>query len=326
MTVQTMSFEESVRKRPFMFIGNNGLIDLFKGLVIDYIELCKTDEITFQIIILEENSFSIKVASSKDIRVFKDQFNNESTDYINYFPKVLRVISKKFDLKFTEKKNLEINFSINKNIILNTDFDYLKLNEKIMQLALLNRQCELITIDKRQKYVSQNYFHFPEGVFYLFDRINNDALSKPEFILTFDDRVDSISYQIGISYRTDWYPQPNIFSFANDVHTIHSGSLVDGILDGIVSATKSYVNENNLTHFKVTRKKFYNGLIIVCAVRGENFKYGGSFKETLENESVKKEAKKIVSKLALQFFENNKEQTNKFMFRFDTTQFTSSMY
>lgn len=326
MTVQTMSFEEGVRKRPYMFIGNDGLIDLFKGLVIDCIKRCQTDEITFQIFILGENNFSIKVSSSKDIRVFSDQFNIESTDYINYYPKVLRVISKKFNLKFTEKKNLEINFSIDQTIISNTNVDYLKLNEKIMQLAVLNRQCELITIDKRQKYVSQNYFHFPQGIFYLFDRINDDALGKPEFILTFDERIDSISYQIGIAFRTDWYPQPNIFSFANDVHTIHSGSLVDGILDGIVSATKLYVKENNLTHFKVTRKKFYNGLIIVCAVRGENFTFGGSFKETLENESIKKEAKKIVSKLALQFFENNKEQTNKFMFRFDTKQLTSGMY
>jgi DNA gyrase/topoisomerase IV subunit B len=102
--------------------------------------------------------------------------------------------------------------------------------------------------------------------------------------------------------------------------------LLEGILDGLIRATKSYVKENNLTHFKVNRKKFYNGLIIVCAVRGENFTFGGSFKETLQNETVKKQAKKIVTKLVLDFFENKKELTNKFMIRFDTSQLTNSMY
>lgn len=86
------------------------------------------------------------------------------------------------------------------------------------------------------------------------------------------------------------------------------------------------MNENNLETFKVSRKKFLNGLIIVCAVRGEDYKYGGSFKETLEDDIVKKQAKKIITKLALDFFYNQKEKADKFLWRFDTTQLTSGMF
>jgi DNA gyrase/topoisomerase IV subunit B len=145
-------------------------------------------------------------------------------------------------------------------------------------------------------------------------------------MLTFDNKINSNRYQIGLAYRTDWYPSANVISFANDVHTVCGGSLVDGILGGLRNACKIYAKENNLTTFKINKKKFVNGLILVCSVRGENYMFGGSWKETLEDAVVKKEATKLVEKLALDFFKNEKEKAGKFLWRLDTTQLTSGMY
>ncbi len=324
-TIQIMTFEEAVRKRPSMYIGNDGLVGIFEGLLIDCIKLCKTDEITFEIVILEDNNFTFGLTSQHNLNPFVQQFTDESIVFSNYFPKVLKIVSETFAIKIDNSKT-EIAFSIDKKVISNTNIDYLKLSEKVFQTALLNRQCEIITIDKRQKYLTQNYYHFPQGVFYLFDRATTEVLGIPELKLTFDDKVNSNKYQIGLAYRTDWYPTPNTISFANDVQTIYGGSLIDGILDGLISACKIYVKENNLTTFKIRRKKFLNGLIIVCAVRGEEYKYGGSFKETLEDEVVKIQAKEIIQKLALNFFKTQKEKADNFLWRFDTTQLTSGMY
>ncbi|WP_462220605.1 hypothetical protein [Ferruginibacter sp.] len=160
----------------------------------------------------------------------------------------------------------------------------------------------------------------------MFDRAITEVLGKPEFELTFDGKVNSNTYQIGLAYRTDWYPSPNAISFANDIHTVCGGSLVDGILDGLINACKVYAKGNNLTTFKINKKKFTNGLILICAVRGEEYRYGGSWKETLEDSVVRKQAKKLVSKLALDFFNNQKEKADKFLWRFDTTQLASGMY
>ncbi len=324
--IKGLDFSEHVRKRPFMYIGNDGIVGLFEGLLTDCIELCKTDEITFEIAVLGENCFTFGLTSRHDINPFIKQFSDESKEFSNYFPKVLKVISEIFEVITNENSKTEVAFSFDKTVISNTNIDYLKLTEKVLQFALLNRKCEVITIDKRQKYLTQNYYHFPQGVFYLFDRATSEVLGKPEFKITFDDKINTNRYQIGLAYRTDWYPTPNVISFGNDVQTICGGSLIEGVLDGLISTCKTYVKENNLTTFKIRRKKFLNGLIIVCSVRGEDFKYGGSFKETLEDEIVKKQAKKITSKLALDFFNNQKEKADKFLWRFDTSQLTSGMY
>ncbi len=325
-TIPTITFEESVRKRPFMYIGNDGVIGLFEGLLINCIELCKTDKITFEIAISADNAFNLGVTSSHDLNPFIQQFTADNKEFSNYFPQVLRVVSETFEIIASENSKTEIAFSFDKKIISNTNIDYLKLTEKVIQIALLNRQCEIITIDKRQKYLTQNYYHFPQGIFYLFERATTEVLGKPEFKLTFEDKINTNRYQIGLAYRADWYPTPNVISFANDVHTICGGSLVEGILDGLRIACKTYVKENNLTTFKISRKKFLNGLIIVCAVRGDDYRYGGSFKETLEDDIVQKQAKKIIAKLALDFFNNQKEKADKFLWRFDPTKLGSAMY
>lgn len=324
--IKVLDFTEHVRKRPFMYIGNDGIVGLFEGLLTDCIELCKTDEITFEIVVLGENDFTFGLTSRHDINPFIKQFTDERKEFSNYFPKVLKVISETFEIIAKENAKTEVVFSIDKTVITNTNIDYLKLTERVLQFALLNRQCEVITIDKRQKYLTQNYYHFPQGVFYLFDRATTEVLGKPEFKLTFDNEINSNKYQIGLAYRTDWFPSANVISFANNVHTTCGGSLVDGILEGLINACKIYAKENNLTNFKINKKKFVNGLILICAVRGEDYKYGGSWKETLEDVVIKKEAKKLVEKLALDFFNNQKEKADKFLWRFDTTQLTSGMY
>jgi len=319
-------FEKSVRKRPGMYIADVSAVGLFNGLIIDCIGLCKTSEITFEIVISGDNDFMLGFASPHDLSLFINQFTDESVDVLYYFSKVLKVLAEKFEIITEGDSATKIAFSLDKKIISKTNVDYLNLCDKMLQLTLLNRQCEIITIDKRQKHLNQNYFHFPQGVFYLFDGATAEVLGKPEFKITFDGKVGSYQLQLGLAYRTDWFPTPNIISFANDVHTVCGGSLVDGVLDGVLSACKKYVEENHLTNFKVKRKKLANGLILIGAIRGEEFKYGGSWKETLNDDSVRKEVKKLVSMLVSDFLKTEKEKADKFLWRFDTTQFVSRKY
>lgn len=328
--IETMTFEEQVRKRTPMYIRNEGVIGLLNGVILDCIELCKTDEITFEISILGDNDFKFVVQSQHNLQPFIEQFaqdTKESPHYFpNYFPKVLNVLSDRFEIQTENNSKTTIYFSIDKAVLPKTDIDYVKFSESVFQIALLNRQCEIITVDKRRKYLTQNYYHFPQGIFYLFERATTEVLGTPQFMIRFDGKIHSYAFQIGLAYRTDWFPTPNIISFANDIHTSCGGSLVDGVLDGLISACRKYAKENNLSTFKVSRKKLLNGLILLCAVRGQEFSYGGSWKQSLEDETVRKEVKKLISTLALGFFTNQKEKADKFLWRFDTAQLTSSMY
>jgi DNA gyrase/topoisomerase IV subunit B len=252
-TIKPLDFSEHVKKRPFMYFGN--IISLFLGLVTDCIELSKTDKILFKIILLGDNDFAINISTNSSISLFLEHFTRKTNNFENYYlPQVLKTISKTFYIKKENDYEITISFSFDKIIIQNTTIDYLNLTEKALLISVLNKQIEILTIDKRHKYLSQNYYHFPEGIFYLFDKINKEVLGKPKFKITIDDIINSNQYQIGLAYRTDWYPTPHILSFANNTETKCGGSLVDGIFDGLLSACKAYVKKNNLDTFKVKRK------------------------------------------------------------------------
>ena len=331
-SIQTMTFAESVRKRPAMYFGNNGIIGLFTGLILDCIELCQTDQIFFSVSILEVNKFSFAMASEKDITPFLQCLNPAATVDKNFFLKALVSVSSNFEIihnsisQIHGKAETLLIFEFDQAVFKDTKVDYQELSEEFLRISLLNRSTEILVKDARQKYFSQNYYHFPQGIFYLYDRIKMTALGKPVFEIAFDYKWKENKYQIAIGYRTDWYPSASIVSFSNDIHTIGGGTLVAGVLDGLILACKKYVTDNNLTTFKIKRKKFVNGLIMVCAVRGENFKYAGSFKETLIDKDVKAQAKKIVSKQVYEYIKNNKESADKFLWRFDEKQLTSGMY
>jgi len=312
-----IDFESSVKKRLGMYIGNDHVLGLFTGLISDCIDICKTEEIRFTIRILADNQFSLGVFSEKNITPFVDGFH-QSVSLGNMLFHVLKIVSKVFEIKHINENEVLVNFELDTSIVNNTSIDYHELCEKVMLLAILHRNAEIITKDLRRRFNNENYFHFPLGVFYLLDRLVKKDLCKPVFKVRYDGFIQETHYQIGIVYCTHWSPKPTILSFANENNTTRGGSLVNGILDGLTSGYRLYAKNNGLTDLTIAKKEVYNGLILVCAVKGEDFVYSGSyFKETLENDEVKSQAKKLVAKLAYDGLMENKEFANDFILRFN---------
>ncbi|MGD1839981.1 MAG: hypothetical protein ACFB0B_03670 [Thermonemataceae bacterium] len=325
--IQQIAFKEHIRKRPGMYlggVGSKGIILLLKGLVSNCIEVSATDHYFFQIELVPDDEYRLIIEASDDIASFKKTINN-SDDFENFHLKVCEALSSSFKLTTEDNNKLILNFKLDKTIFKEA-VDYPELYESFLQWTTLNRNSEVLLIDKRERFLSQNYFSFPKGVKYLYDRMVKEALGKPEFEIFFDGELGGLKYQIFLGYRTDWYPSSTIVSFANDAHTVCGGSLVEGITSGLIAGCRKYVKDNNLTDFKIRKKKFNNGLILVASVRGSELTYGGSFKETLEDDKVRKDAKKLMKQLTTDFILNDKEKADKFLWRFDEKQLTSGIY
>lgn len=324
--MQQIEFKEHVRKRPGMYLGgtgSKGIINLFKGLLVDCIKATESDKYFFQIELRSDHNFSLNIEASNDISKFEETINETALE--NFHLNVCEALSSEFSISKINKYELLLKFTLDKTVFTES-VDYLELSEVFIQWACLNRNSEVLLIEKKEKYSNQNYFSFPDGIKYLYDRMVKGALGKPEFELSFDGELNGLRYQIFLGYRTDWYPPSAIATFANDVHTVCGGSLADGVLEGLINGCRKYVKDNGMTDFKIKKKKCRNGLILVALVRGDEFIYGGSFKETLEDERVKRDTKKLIKQLTMDFISENKEKADKFLWRFDESQLTSGMY
>jgi DNA gyrase/topoisomerase IV subunit B len=323
-----LTFEESVRKRPGMFIGStgsSGIVNMLKGLVSDCMEVTRSRSYLFHITVLPEKKFQLEVESSNNLKKFSETLIPENSILNNFHLKICNVLSDQFDLMSKADNKLLLTFTLDKTIFTES-LDYWELAENFLQYAYLNRNTEIVLTDNRGSYLNQNYFSFPQGVKYLYDRMVKEALGKPEFEIFYDGVHNGINYQLFLGYRTDWYPPSYSASFANNVQTVCGGSLVDGIMKGLIAGCRHYVKSHELTDYKIKKKKFENGLILIASVQGRDFQYGGSFKETLEDETVERDVKKLMKQLTIDFITENRVKAEKFLWRFDETKFTSGMY
>ncbi|HEY9197619.1 MAG TPA: hypothetical protein VIM77_15190, partial [Mucilaginibacter sp.] len=204
--MQIVDLKESIRKRPFMYLGSGGIEGLLTDFIVDCISRLKTDKLTFTISVLGENDFSISLIPGTELRNILDDFHLADINgaYIHF--DILKILSNKFEFDKEIENQFLIKFSFDKSVIADTMVDYQALCEKALQVAILNKQVAIITKDLREKIPSQNYYHLPQGVFYLFNRIVKRSLSAPVFKITFDEMVQDTHYQIGLAYRNDWYP------------------------------------------------------------------------------------------------------------------------
>lgn len=324
--IEISDFNKHVRKRPGMYIGasgEKGMIILLIGLIQDCISICKTTELVANISLREDKLISFQLISKHDISGFGKTLDQKvkGLDHINL--RILKAISDSFELINNSKNMCSFKFDVSPSFVDIKSLDYQFLNQELLEFSILNRNIHILLLDSRGIHQNQNYYHFPEGIAYWYNRKCNDVLGTPEFKITYDDFYNNLEFQIILAYRADWYPQPNVLSYSNDLLNSCGGSLNEGVLDGFIIGCRRFVKENNLTQFKIKKKKFFNGLILICSVRGRKFRYAGSFNERLDDEPVKKKVKKLMTEKTMKYMTENKEKTMNFLWRFDDTQLMS---
>ena len=97
-------------------------------------------------------------------------------------------------------------------------------------------------------------------------------------------------------------------------------------MEGLGLGCEKFVKEENLMSFKIKNDKFENGLILVCSVKGQMFRYGGSFKESLKDEEVRQTVSILMLDLTFDYITSNKAEADSFLWRFDENQLSNSMF
>lgn len=312
--------------RPGMYFGGsvgNRIFSLLGSLYEEAVYRMGKNPFTFSITLCAGGDVVLDITGGRCDGLFDGPIP-DACNVINYWH-ILPDVSA--FIKIHERKDgMDVQFHPDEAIFPQTHVDYYILLTTFMRYALLNRQTTIKLVDSQKSVQSQNHLHFPEGVFYLFDAHCDEVLGTPDLLFRCEGSVKGYSYQIALAYRSDWYPQPYVLSFGNDIHTIDGGDHVNGVMDGYISALKAYVKHERLTGYLIRRKKCLNGLILVCAVRGESLVYGGSVKDSLNMPELRKQLAKVVRKTAFDYLCANPETTNRFLWRFDAKALGSALF
>lgn len=206
-----------------------------------------------------------------------------------------------------ENKKLLMEFKLDYDIFNKFDLDYEIITAYIRKFAFLNSNFKIKCIDSRSAESQIRIFNYPRGIAHQLDYILGKQLYA-KVLFRFERKVviDNYTYEICFAYIDIWLTQSYISTYDNNTELILGGSLVNGIIDGIVSAIKEIAEKMNEKIF-INSKKAKEQLVLIASVKGKDFVYKGSTKSELDMPKMKKQVKNYIQSELMKHFNQNED-------------------
>jgi len=192
-----------------------------------------------------------------------------------------------------------------------TEFDFDIVNERLRELAYLNRKLTITLADERISGGRKEIHHYIGGLAEFvehMDRARNPLLKKPIHI---EGEKEDVPVELALQYN-DGYNE-NILTFVNSINTVEGGTHLAGFKAALTRSLNSYASKNNL--FKPTKgdKKSFSlsgedtreGLTAVLSVFVAEPQFEGQTKTKLGNSEIKGYCDSIIMEGLADYFERN---------------------
>jgi DNA gyrase/topoisomerase IV subunit B len=330
---QQLAWREHIRKRPAMYMGLKNVSGFTQVLEYFFEELLNDTftNPTFEIEFISTTRLNIKLTNintTKFILRFNElhlenkiqgglglavllALNSTILITINDSPTATLLQGKKdtneiiSSIETTEEKSIIIDYTIDNEIFKDITLDYEIINDFLKQFAFLNPSLKIISIDKTTNELQRNIFFYPTGIFKQLDiHLSKQLYGVPRLKHYIEKDTGIYSYKIGLCYGNLWPEKTLIKSFAGNTETHMGGSLLDGVLAGLIKIIKYLAKKEN-TKITISKKLVIDGLNLIASVKGENLAFAGSTKIKLGMPKLRSEVKKIVFKEMIAYFEAN---------------------
>ncbi|AAK77993.1 DNA gyrase subunit B [Clostridium acetobutylicum] len=205
----------------------------------------------------------------------------------------------------SDEHGTKIYFKPDPEIFEDTEYDYDTLSQRLRELAFLNKGIKIELTDERHD--KNEIFHYEGGLKSFVSYLNRNkevVFKEPIYV---EGSIDSnYSVEIALQYN-DGYNE-NIFSFANNIHTIEGGTHLAGFKTALTRVINDYAkkfgylkeNDKNLSGEDIRE-----GLTAVVSVKLTEPQFEGQTKTKLGNTEVRGIVDSIISERVSTYLEEN---------------------
>ncbi len=201
----------------------------------------------------------------------------------------------------TDKRGTQITFHPDAQIFTTTEYDYATLENRLRELAYLNKGIELNITDMRTpegEDQKKNHFLSENGlkdfINYL-DETREKLMPEPIYI---EGEKQGIPIEIAMQYNNSY--SENLHSYVNNINTHEGGTHLTGFRSGLTRTLKSYAEKNNMLSklkFDIAGDDFREGLTAVISVKVAEPQFEGQTKTKLGNNEVRGAVDSAVSEM-----------------------------
>jgi len=198
----------------------------------------------------------------------------------------------------------KITFSPDPLIFKNRSFKFATINERMRELAYLNRNITIIVKDARTD--EQEVFHFKGGLIEFVQYVDEKRPSihgKPIYI---SGEKDETPVEVAFQYNEGY--NENIFSYVNNINTHEGGSHLVGFKTALTRTLNNYAQKNGLIKsdkIQLTGDDFREGLTAIISVKVKEPQFEGQTKTKLGNSETKSIVESIVGEQLSTYLEEN---------------------
>ena len=204
----------------------------------------------------------------------------------------------------TKINGTEVTFFPDKSIFETIEFSFDILSQRLRELSFLNKGLKINIFDEKTK--KKHNFQYEGGIVSFVKYLNETKtpiFNNPIYISTKRDEIQvETSIQYTESYRT------NIFSYANNIHTLEGGSHLTGFKLALTRALKKYIKNYSMMKkekIDISGDDIREGVTAIISVKLPNPQFEGQTKTKLVNTDVEGIVNSLVGEKLQEFFEEN---------------------
>ncbi len=199
----------------------------------------------------------------------------------------------------TNKTGTYVRFKPDAEIFTTTDMEYTILEDRLRELAFLNKELRIVINDERRDEEGKKQksdFKFSGGLKEFVKYLDE---SRPAIIddpVYFEGEMDNVPIEVAMQYNTSY--SKNILTFVNNINTIEGGTHLSGFKTALTRTINSYAQKNGLFKkegFALSGEDVREGLTAIISVKVQEPQFEGQTKTKLGNSEVKSVVDKLVT-------------------------------
>ncbi len=211
----------------------------------------------------------------------------------------------------TRKRGTYIRFKPDPLIFKNTEFSFEVLENRLRELAFLNKGLQITLKDERTG--EERKFKYSGGVVSFVKWLNSDK-NPLHRVIYIEKEKDGVFVEIALQY-TDSITE-HVFAFANNIHTTEGGTHLSGFRSALTRTINEYGKKNNLLKdVTLTGEDVREGLTAVISVKLPEPQFEGQTKTKLGNTEIKGLVESIVNEELSRYFEEHPTAARKIVTR-----------
>ncbi len=204
----------------------------------------------------------------------------------------------------TTKSGTWVQFMPDDEVFQETNFQYTILEDRLRELAFLNKNVKITIRDERSE--KEQTFQFAGGIIEFVEYVDQARTPLNNKVLYFEGERDGVPVEVAMQY-TNSYAE-NIHTYVNNIHTIEGGSHLVGFKTALTRTLNSYATKNNLLKnekLSLTGEDVREGLTCIISVKVAEPQFEGQTKTKLGNSEVRGIVESLVAEGLSEFLETN---------------------